>query len=146
MASHSAFDGQVTFECGYNNLEAVILRERFQEAVPEHATFKPGSQLEIVWRNLLAFFPVSTITFHLEDNPTLMLARLRDWWDEAQVSTNYRGIWEQYLKAASADFSNAWGVAYDKGQNQRLYAPPELQVEPEVAETDPSSEAATSVE
>ena len=144
MASHSAFDGQVTFECGYSNLQAVILRERFQEAVPEHATFKPGSQIEIIWRNLLAFFPVSTITFTLEDNPLLVLVHLREWWDEAQVSTNYRDIWERYLKVANADFSNAWGVAYDRGQNQRLYAPLELQVEPDVAETDPNSEAAIS--
>lgn len=144
MASHSAFDGQVTFECGYSNLESVILRERFEEAVPEHTTFKPGGQLEISWRNFLAFFPVSTITFVLNENPLLMLARLCDWWQEAQVSENYRDIWEQYLKVANAEFANAWGEAYRKGQRQTLHAPLELQVDPDTAEQDPNSEAATS--
>lgn len=145
MASHSAFDGQVTFECGYRTLKAIIVEEAFELAVPEHVDFAVKSQRAIAFNNLKAFFGVTaSIAFALDENPLLDLAAFRDWWLFAQSSDDYRAIWERYLEAATSGISNEWGKAYSKGQSARLHAPVALQVPPEVAATDPSSQATTS--
>jgi hypothetical protein len=137
MATYSAFDGAVTFDCTTPNLKTLVIRDQLGLAVPEHVTFLPGSQGDILFQNLTTLLGrTKTITFTAGDPPPELQA-LTAFWEMASGSVDYRRIWDEFLYL-SLNVHNEWLRAIEAADNIRLLAPAEVQPgapDPE-AETD----------
>lgn len=125
MTSHSAFDGSVTFECTPPNLKSLIVRDGLTRAVPESASFVPGSQPAAIFDNLVDFLARTRSIGTMPDAGDIAL-QLGAFWEFACVSTDYRAIWEHFIMLP-VEIHNAWFDAIQATIDPRLLAPVDVQ-------------------
>lgn len=142
MASkYEAYGGQVIFTCSHGTLESFIVRDAMDEAVPEQAEFKDGSNLQIIWNNFrLLFSNTSDIEFHLSKTADDDLRDLQTFWKQARNNTDYAALWLAFRKLITDDVSQTWADAVGNAIPARLLAPKELQPDaPEDEALDPNA-------
>lgn len=135
-----AYDGQVTFECETRTLASLFLGDRIRAAVPEQATFAPGSQQQIIFDGMVAHLGATRdIRFHLQEDADGDLVAFRDFWAFARDNDDYAAVWERYAATLNLDLFNTWWAAFHAAQPRRLYATPALQASAKELEDNPLS-------
>lgn len=128
MGTKSTFyDGQVTFECGFQSLESYIVSEAIDTAIPEHRQYEIGSQLYNIFSNF-RFYLSNTegLSFKLSKDADADLLNLQAFWKVAADSTDYAKLWPLFRKRVSLDVSDTWEAAITASIPKRLLAPPDL--------------------
>ena len=126
MTIHSAFNGQVQFDCTPPNLKTLVVRDGFVIAVPESALFVPGTQTAAIFNNLIDFLgrtrAITFVDIGLgEDAEALQL-----FWSISQITTDYRKLWEQFI-LLPVEVHNEWFDAIQGVVDPRLLAPEVVQ-------------------
>lgn len=126
MTIHSAFNGQVQFDCTPPNLKAIVVKDGLERAIPEWVTFPTDSPAYILFTNLIEFLgKTKSITFidiGLSDDAE----RLQAFWEFASKSMDYRAIWAEFM-LLTIDINTEWYNAIAAVIDPRLLAPAEVQ-------------------
>lgn len=127
MSKHSAFDGQVTFECGFETLEAVIVRDNIRRALPEASEYEDGSQMQGIWNNFLLIFPNTLdIQFKLAKTADTDLVQFKAFWDRCSKSADYAATWKAFLSSCNLYIVNEWVDAVNGAIPARYLAPADI--------------------
>lgn len=125
MTIHDAFDGNVQFDCTPPNLKSLIVRDGLTRAVPESASFAPGSQPAAIFDNLVDFL-ARTRSVSVANDYDGVGREIGEFWNFAASSVDYRAIWERFIMLP-VEIHNAWFDAIGATIDPRLLAPPEVQ-------------------
>lgn len=142
MASkYEAFDGQVIFHCTYETMEAFIVREAIDAAIPEHEDFEDKPQLAAIWANFRLYLSnTQHIEFNLLKNADDDLKELKAFWKLAENNTDYPALWVAFRQQITRDVQDNWRDGLSHAIPARLLAPPELQPNaPEDEALDPNA-------
>lgn len=126
MTIHSAFNGQVQFDCTPPNLKSIVVKEGLERAVPEWVTFPTDSSVYVLFTNLVEFLgKTKSITF-IDIGLSEDAEGLQTFWKFASKSMDYRAIWNEFM-LLTVDVNTEWFNAVSAVIDPRLLAPAEVQ-------------------
>lgn len=126
MSVHSAFNGQVQFDCTRPNLKSLVVKDGLERAIPEWAQFVPDSPAYICFANLIEFLGRTRAIHFVDVGIGEDAEDLQRFWEFAQSSMDYRAIWNAFLQL-STDVNTEWYSAVQSEIDPRLLAPAEVQ-------------------
>jgi hypothetical protein len=126
MTIHSAFNGQVQFDCTPPNLKTLVVKDGLERAVPEFATFVKGSQPDFVFNNLVDLLGRTRSIKFIDIGLDADAEALQAFWAFASNTIDYRAIWNEFL-LLPVIVHNEWFEAVAASIDPRLLAPPEVQ-------------------
>jgi hypothetical protein len=126
MTIHSAFNGQVQFDCTPPNLKTLVVRDGLERAVPESAQFPVGSQPNFVFNNLVDMLGRTRSIRFIDVGLSPDVELLQSFWELALNTIDYRLIWNEFLMLP-VEVHNEWFEAVAAAIDPRLLAPAEVQ-------------------
>jgi hypothetical protein len=134
---HSAFNGLVEFEVGFRSIKTEMTRDRFKQAVPEHIEWLEGSDTREMFTVCgILVGSTKSITFNVNGDAPEAIVALREFWQLAQNTTDYRAVWEAFSSISTPAYNEWWSAYVESNDRAHFLAPPELQpgVSPETDE------------